>query len=431
MQSAAFRMLRSLWARLPSEWRQKFWLLAGEQWQEAYARQMIARPASFRPISADAPLVVAGLFRTASGIGEGARSTYRALQAAGLSPIAVDLSEPFAPTDLISDIKCQPMPSTLEGTLILQLNGPETMSAMQHLGMVHGKNWFTIGYWAWELPVFPPTWEKSFRYLSEIWTVSQFSAEAIIRGPSPPGIRVFGHSIAPPSGVRAARKKLGWAHDEFVFLTMADSMSSLHRKNPFDTILAFKAAFKGDRKKRLIVKTRNLDTNPAAKADLQSAIGDDETIELVDEALSDHERWTLLKSVDSVISLHRSEGFGLVIAEAMALGKPVICTGWSGNMDFTTTETAALVDYKLVGCEDSYGIYAGHQTTWAQPNFEDAVSKITRVAEDQHYRTRISSAAKNFISVHANPAVIGRKMRESLSHSVPEILPASNITTEN
>lgn len=416
LTKAVFRGLRSVWTRLPEPIRHGAWAVAGPRWQSAYARQMIARPASARPADPSSPLVVAGLFRTANGIGEGARMTYRALKAAGLSPIAVDLSEPFAPVDMTTDIPCEVMPASETGTLILQLNGPETMSAMQHLGLKRGRNWYTIGYWAWELPSFPAGWDTAFRYLSEIWTISEFSASAIKQHPNAPPVQIFGHAISPPKGLRSARQKFGWRKDQFVFLTMADSMSSLQRKNPFSAILAFKSAFGDSPGHHLVVKTRNLDRHTTAKNDLNAVIGDNQNIHLFDESLSERDIWLLIKSADAFVSLHRSEGFGLVLAEAMALGKPVICTDWSGNMDFTSADTAALVSSKLVDCKDQYGVYRETGTHWAEVDEAHAAQLMRRIAEDEVYRESISTRARAKILETANVNYVGDLMSKHMRH---------------
>lgn len=411
----AIRVLRSVWTLVPRTWRHQLWTWAGPRWQSAYARHMIAKPAQVRPLDPMAPLVVAGLFSTASGIGEAARATYRSLQAAGLSPIAVDLSEPFAPVDMQSDIVCEDMPEDGEGILILQLNGPETMSAMQHLKMERGRNWYTIGYWAWELPSFPSGWDAAFRYLSEIWTISTFSASAIRQHPKAPSVQVFGHAISPPKGLRIDRKKFGWGKDEFVFLTMADSMSSLQRKNPFSAIRSFKSAFGDSAMHRLVVKTRNLHRHSSAKSDLMAEIGQSPNIQLLDESLSEHDIWLLIKSADAFVSLHRSEGFGLVLAEAMALAKPVICTDWSGNMDFTSTEAAALVSSTLVDCDDEYGVYSDANAKWAQVDEGYAAKLMREIAEDERVRSTLSKRAEEQIAQIANINRVGQRMLERLN----------------
>lgn len=406
--------LRAIWSLFPHSIRKAFWILLGSRIRHSIDIHQLARPYSCSTRANQTPIVIAGLFSTANGIGEAARATYRALEAAGLSPIAVDLSIQLAPVDLETDIPCQPMPGAESGTLILQLNGPEITAALQHLGMRRGRNWYTVGYWAWELPTFPKDWHRAFRFLSEIWAISAFTGKALSGHPKAPNIHVFPHAICPPDNLDDRRGTYGWPENTFVFLTMADGMSSLTRKNPFAAIRAFKAAFGDDPNRRLIIKTRNLDHKPEAKSDLMEAIGAANNIEIMDASLSEDDLWALLNSVDSFVSLHRSEGFGLVVAEAMALGKPVICTGWSGNMDFTSAETAALVDYKLVPCIDPYGIYTDTSAHWAEVDPDDAAAKMKKVAEDPAYREQIGTAAKQHIEVWASPERVGKLMAERL-----------------
>ena len=406
---------RATWLLLPKSFRYRLWKLAGPTWQLLYAKHMLARPRTQLSFETTAPLVVAGLFSTANGIGEAARATYRSLQEAGLNPIAVDLSEYLAPVDVKSKVKCQPMPDDAEGTLILQLNAPETMAALQHLNMNRGRNWYTIGYWAWELPNFPKGWERAFPMLSEVWAISEFTASAIEQHKKAKRVSVFPHAISSPKQIANARSQYGWSDDQFVFLAMADGMSSLTRKNPFAVIESFKAAFGDDPNRRLIIKTRNLSHKPAAQADLIQSIGTAKNIEILDESLSDADRWALLNAVDCFVSLHRSEGFGLVLAEAMALGKPVLCTNWSGNTDFTTAETAALVDYKLISCEDPYGIYTDTTSHWAEVDLDDAMAKMKRIAADEDYRIQIGAAAKKHIETWASAERIGELMAKRLS----------------
>jgi len=410
---------RAIWRKLPKGLRQSFWETAGPGVQRAYALSQLARPADRATPLGTSPLVVAGLFSTANGIGEAARSTYRSLAAAGLSPIAVDLSEQLAPVDMESPIVCHPMPDAREGTLILQLNGPETSTALELLGMTRNRNWYTIGYWAWELPVFPQQWDKAFPFLSELWTISSFTADALARHPKAPAIHIFPHAISPPA-ISPDRASISKIPDEaFVFLSMADSMSSLQRKNPFATIRAFKDAFRDRKDVHLLLKTRNLDREPEYKSDLMADVGAANNISVLDESLSETERWQLLASIDCLVSLHRAEGFGLVLAEAMALGKPVITTGWSGNMDFTDSTTAHLVGHDLIRCQDDYGIYRAKNALWADAIHEEAIAALTNITNDRDYADSLGLAAKQRIVQDYNHAGIGERMKQHLS-SLPK-----------
>ena len=408
------RGLRGLWHLVPEGLRHRTWQLAGPKFQTAHALRQLARPSKQLPEVSSVPLVVAGLFSTANGIGEAARSTYRSLQAAGLNPVAVDLSEHLAPVDMDSGIACQPMPADGTGILILQLNGPETIAAIQHLGLQRGRNWFTIGYWAWELPDFPAGWERAFPYLSQIWTISTFAGEALSKHPAAPDIHVVPHAIVTPHGLEAARCQFDLPENPVIFLTMADAMSSLERKNPFAAIAAFQQAFGNDPDRLLIVKTRNLARDERANADMLAAIEGAPNIRLLDASLSDDERWQLMMVADVVVSLHRSEGFGLVLAEAMSLGKPTIATAWSGNMDFSGSDTACLVDYELVETVDSYGVYSQHVSQWAECDLTLASEYMKQLAESEGLRQQIGAAARTRLTACASASRIGAMMADLL-----------------
>jgi len=399
---------------VPNHIRAQFWRYTGPKFRHYFNIQAVARPARCRPENTNTPLVVAGSFSTASGLGEAVRGTYRALEKAGLSPIAVDLSSHISPLNFSSSISTQSMPLGQEGTLIMQVNGPETLTALRHLELMRGRNWYTIGYWAWELPDFPNGWDIAFPYLSEIWTVSEFSSVAIRKHPKAPQVTVFGHAISPPMHIERNRTQFSLPEDAFVFLTMADPMSSMQRKNPFAAIAAHIQAFGNNPARILLIKTHGLVNAPVALKALKAHVGAAQNIRLLDETLPEQKCWELLQSVDAVVSLHRSEGFGLVIAEAMALGKPVVTTSWSGNMDFTNSENAYLVNMKLVPCEDEYGVYAGTNSHWAEVSIDHASQLLKTVVNDRSNNLKIIASAKKTIQERANMQSLGQAMSNHL-----------------
>ena len=409
------KLLRPLWRLLPQQMRHRFWQAAGQPALDAYRRRMLISPTNMLPANLDAPLVVAGLFQTGNGLGEGARSTWRALKAAGFDPIAVGLSSSFGIADMESDIPLMPMPASQEGTLIIQLNSPELPAALTALDLKKGRKWYVIAFWAWELPQFPKGWEKNLDLVSEVWTPSSFTTAALKQYANMPAVETVGHVVVPPDGVRPDRAGFGIAENAHVYLVMADSFSSFDRKNPFGAISAFKQAFDVDPSRQLIVKTRNIDRYPAAKADLISAIGAAPNIRLIDETLSTARRWQLMASVDALISLPRSEGFGLTIGEMMALGKPVIVTGWSGNMDFCTPETAYIAKYDLVPCRDRYGVYRDREAVWAEPDTNHAAQLLVQADAD------ISVGPVHFIADESvmNAGLLGNRMARILEKRVP------------
>jgi len=417
MSAKVVRAARKVWRLLPEGWRTSFWRRSGAGVRNLSERMVVGRPAGNCPDPNTTGIVVAGLFSTASGLGEAARATYRALRAAGFNPVAVDLSGKLSVSDMDSGIPCQELPDWEAGILILQVNAPETGAALQALNIPDIRNWYVVGYWAWELPSFPDGWDHAFPFVSEIWTVSRFSAGALCAHADAPPIEVFGHAISPPQISCEGKAAFDLQEDAFVFLVMADSLSSMERKNPFAAIAAFKQAFGDAPDQLLLVKTRNLAARPEAEADIRDAIGTAPNIRIMDESLSEEARWCLIQSVDAVVSLHRSEGFGLVLAEAMALGQPVITTNWSGPEDFTDAESAFLVNFSMVPCEDKYGVYGDSGSQWTEPDVAEAARIMQLVASDPELCRKVGAQARLKIAEKLGAAHIGAGMRQRLEEA--------------
>ena len=130
-------------------------------------------------------------------------------------------------------------------------------------------------------------------------------------------------------------------------------------------------------------------------------------IHLITDTLSRRAMDSLMAGSDAFVSLHRSEGFGLPIAEAMAMGTPVIATGWSGNMDFMNPDVAACVEYELVELQQSYGPYKAGQR-WAEPSIDDAAEWMRRLREDQGLATTMAEAAQRSIQAGSSPEAVGQ-----------------------
>jgi glycosyltransferase involved in cell wall biosynthesis len=192
--------------------------------------------------------------------------------------------------------------------------------------------------------------------------------------------------LVPPvvdvGAVRTGRKAdYGWRDDETVFLFVFDYFSIFERKNPLGAIDAFRRAFpRGDEPVRLVLKSINAAADPANRRLVRAAAAHDARIELIDGYLSRREKNEMLGACDAYVSLHRSEGFGYTLAEAMSLGKPVIGTPWSGPADFMTKSNSFPVAYELVELIEDYGPYSAGQT-WAQPDVDDAALAMRAVHE--------------------------------------------------
>ena len=184
------------------------------------------------------------------------------------------------------------------------------------------------------------------------------------------------------------RSKLDLPPDALMVLNVVHLGSAFARKNPLAAIAAFRRAF-GDAKDRvLVIKLIAGGATRWAERALHEAIAGANNIRLVEGMLPEADMMGLTSAADIVISLHRSEGFGLVPAQAMALGKPVIATGWSGNLEFMTKRNSALVDYSLVPVHDPEGTFGGDGQMWAEADVDDATQWLRRLASDASFASK-------------------------------------------
>jgi glycosyltransferase involved in cell wall biosynthesis len=236
-----------------------------------------------------------------------------------------------------------------------------------------------VGYWAWELPRIPEHWLPALAEVDEVWTPSRFVADAVREFTKKP-VRVVPHPVAQGRTGSARRTRFG-TQGCFTALVMFSFASSFERKNPVAAVQAFRRAFGDADDRLLILKASDAHEAPEQMAELLAAIGDAPNIRIEQARLSDAERLDLIASVDVLLSLHRSEGFGLVMAEAMLAGIPVIATRWSGNMDYMDERTALLVPARLVAARDRRGTY-GSGESWADPDVEAAAAHLAALASD-------------------------------------------------
>lgn len=331
------------------------------------------------PPAATNGVAIAGEMSRASGLGEGARLIQRGLRETGLPNWTIDVGNmlPAHTENFTVTSECPP-----DGApLILHVNAPLLPWVMFRLQrrLVRGRR--IIGYWLWELPTVPPEWRAGARFVHEVWVPSEFVAGAV--EPLLPGrVRVvpFPLAAARPEPSALDRSAFGLPDKALVVLVSFNLASSLERKNPFAAIAAIRAAFGDHRDRILLMKIGNREHAPDDFARIVGAVGDAPNIRLETRTFPPNDLHALTAACDIVLSMHRSEGFGLVLAEAMLLGKPVIATGWSGNMTFMDAESAALVDYCLVPAEDPRQVYAG--ASWAEPNQATAVAHLRRLADD-------------------------------------------------
>jgi glycosyltransferase involved in cell wall biosynthesis len=364
-------------------------------------------PAPLSPASGGG-LAVAGELDRASGLGEAARLMLAGLAHLGVAAWPVPLGTPLlhrGPTAPVS------WPPALV-PLLLHANPPQLPLALLRLGRHRLRGRRIIGYWAWELPSLPPAWRAGSRFVHEVWTLSRFCADAL--EPLLPGrVRVVPPplAIARPRASALDRVDFGLPADCVVVLVSFSLASSFARKNPLAAIRAFRAAF-GDRVDRLLVlKIIDPGHHPADFKAILAAVAGATNIRLETRTLPAADSLALTRNADIVLSLHRSEGFGLVPAEAMFLGRVVVATGWSGNMDFMDADSAALVDYRLVPARDPRGVFEAPGAVWAEPDVDQAAAHLRRLAQDPAERAAMGARARQMVVSRLGAAPLAAALR--------------------
>jgi glycosyltransferase involved in cell wall biosynthesis len=320
-------------------------------------------------------IVVAALGRN-NGIASGARLQWDALQKLGVEAELLDATA--ALRNPLFRIPHRP-----GSAYIFHSDGPQTANLISSV-LPHAAHAYRIGYWAWELPDPARDWSRSLGIIDEIWTPSTFSQASLSQLGGRP-VEVVPHYV-PPRPARQLRRNA-----PFTVLAMADSRSSWSRKNPEGALRAFRAAFGASTAARLVLKLGGRTKELLA---LEASLGhllDCDNIEIVRGHLTQTALATLYRDADVLLSLHRAEGYGLPMSEAMAHGVPVVATGWSGNLDFMDTADSCLVPYKLVPVSDVSAIYSGSR--WAEPNLDAAAQALRRLADDPVLYARLAAAA--------------------------------------
>jgi glycosyltransferase involved in cell wall biosynthesis len=286
------------------------------------------------------------------------------------------------------------------GTVILHVNAPLAPLALLMLGRPALRNKRIIGYFAWELPDLPDDWIAALDHVHEIWVPSRFTAEAFRRHANRP-VHVVPH---PVQAIATRHRQVRGAGAPFTVLTPFNMASGFTRKNPVAAVRAFKLAFgDGATDARLILKTHHVSAYAAGHGELAAAIDGDPRITLLDRTLDRAELDKLVADSDALMLLHRSEGFGLPLAEAMGQGLPVVATNWSGNTDFMDFGNSCPVSYCLVPARDPQGSYDHAGQLWAEPSAEDAAKHLRRLHDNPALGTELGRVASLTIQERCSP----------------------------
>lgn len=360
---------------------------------------------------------VAGYFTGVMGTGEHGRQLVSALHAQGV-PVSLRTLDPDASPE---DPSLEPLSTSAGGGRagdesfdrfnLLAVNADMVPRIAAELGTGFFAGRYTIGFWAWEVSSFPEEFLGAFEHVDEVWVGSRHVRD-VIAPLAPVPVLAIPQPVSLTDAAEEARYP-STLPDGFRFLFAFDYLSVFERKNPLAVIAAFSQAFAPGSGAALVIKTLNDDRDPAAHQRLCAAAAAHPDIHLITHRLSATERDGLMNAADCYVSLHRAEGFGYTLAESMWAAKPVIATGYSGNVDFMTAENSYLVDYRLVPIGPGHDPYppAGD---WAEPDIEHAAALMRRVFAHPHAAAQRGTRAATDIRASHAPEVAGAAMAARL-----------------
>lgn len=356
--------------------------------------------------------VVSAFFKEPLGIGRGGRLSADAFKAAGFTTVEHDLRPAFK---RLLDGKAV-LPGA-GGVWYIHANATETIVALLAHPVASWADRYRIAYWAWETPKMPADWVFAADFLHEIWVPSTYVRDAVARTFAAAGredlivrIRIMSHPVPLPAEASTAenRARFGLKPDVCEVLAMFDTKSSAVRKNPWGAVDAWTRAFPAPSDTaRLTLKVSDINNDGAARRRLIEVLTQRPDIRVIAERLSDADMDAFVAAFDLLLSLHRSEGFGLPLAEAMAAGVPVIATAGSGNADFMTADNARLVPAKLIRVDDPKGPYTGlekdPEQVWGDPDISAAAEALRETVGSAETRRALANAARAAIPALSAP----------------------------
>ena len=361
-----------------------------------------------------------GFFKGEYGIGDASRAFYKLIRGSSLSAAFINIhSRDHRNLDSSFDQYSETNPHFVN---LMTFSFDYARRFYRDQGARFFKHHYNIAIWYWELEKFPARWHPAFDYYDEIWVTTTFCRDSIADVSPLPVTRIaypFYQSRETPEPDREA---FDFSKESYLFLFNFDFHSVLKRKNPDGLIAAFKKAF--DPKKDdavLVMKSINAHRYPELAEELKrSAAG--LNVVWINEHLDASRMKQLFATVDCFVSLHRSEGLGLGMAQAMGYGKPVIATGYSGNLDFTTPDNSLLVNYTLVELDRDYGVYE-KGNFWAEPDTGHAAEQMRRLFENREMGRQLGARGRSDIQRIMDPDTAFKQMMARLREIDPRIKP--------
>jgi glycosyltransferase involved in cell wall biosynthesis len=357
-----------------------------------------------------------GYLEAGLGLGESLRGLVRSVAATGL---------PFALCPFKLGVETRLIGGFLEDHYdlkhrhrinVIEMAADQVPGMFREIGRWKTAHSYNILRTYWELPKAPAEWASMLTGIHEIWAPNEFVGNAfrkIFDGPIimvPPCVDIETENTFD-------REQLCMDQDKFYFMFSFDYFSCPARKNPLGVVRAFQTAFPNpaERVGLVIKSTSATDQHLEIKSAILEAARHDQRIKVIDRPLPRDEMLSLFRQSDCYVSLHRSEGFGLGMAEAMALGKPVIGTDYSGSADFLSDHTGFPVSFTLRPVQpDEYNFSNGQ--SWAEPDDAAASEAMQRVFYDRQEGQRRATAGKAFVETYYGRENVGRIAAERLQN---------------
>ncbi len=335
-----------------------------------------------------------GFFDSKSGLGEAARGYRAAMIEAGFDVVSVNLSMVSGVFETIPDVRAGL--NAHSGATSAKVNVFALNADMVHLFFQDNRSYilngsYNIGIWFWELAHFRPDWASSFGAFDEIWVATEFCKTSIEQISPIPVVKIPVPVVFDRDSELLPRSYFRIQDDVFVIGCVFDVGSVVERKNPEMVIKAFIEAFGHRTDVMLALKYHSAHHYPGRITKLHALAVGYSNIRFYGRLFDEKEIHSFKAILDCLVSAHRSEGFGLNIAEAMLLSKPVIATNYSGSSDFCRDDNSFLLNYKLTELGRQLGPYP-KQALWAEPEYDDLVEKLRAVVSDQAVRNARATA---------------------------------------
>lgn len=356
---------------------------------------------------------IASHFKHQNGITEGARLAAKAARKVG---IATNLNElrTYCASPYDKNILSDQL--TTDNSYPVNIFHIDPGS-MDNISRVHGHKIFekklNIGYWAWELSEFPDEYIRNFDYVEEIWTPSDFARDAIMMK-SPVPVLTMPHPVQFEIEGKTERSDFNIPEKTFIFLCMYDYGSNQDRKNPHAAIDSFLKEFSDNSSVHLLIKVHNAKDEFPDFINLKEQVSTMSNISILNVTLERQQIYELIKCCDVFVSLHRSEGFGLGLAEAMYLQKPVVSTNWSAPAEFIDENNGCPVNYELVKLENDAGHYRAGQV-WANADTDHAAYQLKKLFEDENLYRKLALNAADTIKEKFSFDAVGNMMLARLN----------------